>query len=206
MRHVISRYLDSVVLALFLVAGFAGTALAAGAALPDDASLLEYARPVFDAIVHGQWWIAAASALILVVAAARKYAPTEGRFGWTGRVLASTPGVMASTFLLSFAGAVVTALMALGPSGVMSWAIAKTALLVGVTAIGTWKALHSLATWAVSTEFYKSKVPAWVQSLVATVLALIGSNAIAKAEAAGQRAVDAKPATGAASEDSFTTF
>lgn len=206
MRTLVSKYLDSIVLAFLCVVAFAGTALAAGAIAPDDASLLDLARPVFDAIVHGQWWVAAASALILVVAAARKYAPTEGRFAWMGRALASTPGVMATTFVLSFAGATATALLALGASGAMSWPLAKTALLVAVTAIGAWRALHSLATWAVATEFYKSKVPAWAQSLVAALLALIGSNAIAKANAAGQKAVDAKPATGAASDDSFTKF
>lgn len=205
MRTFVSKYLDMFIIALLLVVGFTGTALAAGAAITEDQSLLELAKPIFDAVVHGQWWIAAASALILVVAAARKYAPTEGRFGWAGRMLQSTPGVMVSTFVLSFAGAVTTSLLALGPTGMMSFAIAKTALLVGVAAIGAWRAIHAVATWMVATEFYKSKVPAWVQSIVTMVLALVGSNAIAKAEAAGQKAVDAKPATGA-TDGNFTTF
>ncbi len=205
MRKVISRYMEVLVLSLFLLIGFGGLALAAGEATGPDKSLLDLAKPILDAVVHGQWWIAAMSALILAVSALKKYAPTEGKFGWVGRDLATTPGVMAYTFVLSFAGAAVTALVALGPSGVMSLAIAKTALLVAVAAIGTWRAVHEIATWFIGTAFYKNSVPAWAKSLIELALSLIGSNAVDKAEAAGQAAVEAKPATGATPDD-FKTF
>lgn len=189
------KFLEPLIVMFLVLTGFVTMAYAAGPSTEPE-PILDLAKPVLDAIMHGQWWLAASAGLILVVSALRKYAPVEGRFGWLGRAVASTPGVMGTTFALAFGGAVFNALLALGPAGVMSLAIAKTALWIGVAAIGAWKAVHTLATWAVSTNFYKTKVPASVQAIVAFVLGLLGSNAIAKAEAAGQKAVDAKPATG----------
>lgn len=140
-----------------LLVCFAGSAFATGQATPEDGSLLDLARPVYDAVMHGQWWLAAAGALVLVAAAARKYlAP---RYPW-----ASGPAGSALIVLVgSLGGAAVTALVAMGPGAVMSWALAWTALKVAIAAAGGYGLAKALVVdpllkpWA-------SKAPGWLQA------------------------------------------
>ena len=135
---------------------FAGVSHAAGAASPEDGNLLDLAKPVFDAVMHGQGWLGAALALVLVVAAARRYLPKwfPNRFAW----LASDAGTTLTTFLFSLGGAFSTAFVAgAGPS----FAIAKTALAVALAAAGGYQALKHLLAPAL--RWLRPKLPAWAR-------------------------------------------
>lgn len=175
------------VFVLFLLAAFTGTALAASAADPSGGgSISDLIKPVFDAVVHGQWWVAAAAAVVLLCALARKHMPAKYTEGVKGDIIGT--GLV---FVMAFAGAVGTTLA--GPGAVaMSAAVALTALKVGVAAIGGYNILHKLASWAVAS----GKLPAWALPIVKLLTSVIGSNAIGKAEAAGDKAVAADPPRG----------
>ena len=79
----------------------------------------------------------------------------------------------------------------------MSTAMATAAFKIGLSAIGGFVAIHKLASWFAATTWFQTKAPAWLKTGLGLVLSLIGSNAIKKAETAGQKAVDANPPKGA---------
>lgn len=174
------------VFVLSLLAFFTGTAFAASAAAPDQQSLLDLAKPVFDAVVHGQWWVAAAAAVVLLCALARKHMPAKYTEGVKGDIIGT--GLV---FVMAFAGAIFTTLVGPGAAA-MSAAVALTALKVAVAAIGGYNILHKLASWAVAS----GKLPAWALPIVKILTSMIGSDAVAKAEAAGDKAVAADPPRG----------
>jgi hypothetical protein len=170
---------------------FIATAAAAGTAVPEDGALLDLARPVFDAIMHGQWWLAASLALILVVAAIKKYAP--GKFGaWAHSDLGGSILVLGA----SFGGAAATGLLAAG-TGAMSLALAWTALKVALAASGGYSLLKKLVMPYV--RKLGDKAPAWMKPIFSMLLWAFDSNAqvVAAAEQAGNDAVAANPPTGA---------
>lgn len=170
---------------------FGATSAAATAVAPDDGSLLDLARPVLDAVTHGNYWLAAALAVVVIVAAVRKHLPDA----WGGKLLRSDVGGVASAFAVAFAGALATTIAA---GSAMSGGIALAALKVALGAAGGFAALHKLASALVATGWYQAKAPAWLKSVVALLLSLIGSSAIKKADAAGDAAVKASPAQGVA--------
>lgn len=169
---------------------FGATASAAGEAVGDNSSLFELARPVFDAIVHGNYWLAAALGVILLTAAAKKYLPDA----YGGRLVRSELGGMVTAFALAFAGALATTFAA--PGATMTMLVLWAAVKIGFWAVGGFMALHKIATVLVKTKFWNEKMPAPIKALVALALSMIGSSAVAKAEKAGQDAVEAKPAEG----------
>ncbi len=178
-----------------VVLAFVGTAFAAGAVKPEDGSLLDLAKPILEAIKNGNGWLAAALAVVFVLAAAKRYTPATWKLG---RFFHSDVGGMLSAFVFSFAGAIATttaSFVAGGPG--MTTAIMLAALKVGTFAIGGFVAIHKLATWFVGTAWFQNHAPGWLKSGVGLLLALIGSNAVEKAEAAGAAAVEANPAPGA---------
>lgn len=181
------RFIVAFVIAFLAL--FTGTALAASAAAPDQQSLLDLARPIFDAVVHGQWWVAASAAVILLCALARKHMPAR----WTSGVKGDIIGT-GMAFLVAFAGAIGT--WGVAPGAVMSMAVILTALKVGVAAIGGYNIIHKLASWAVAS----GKLPAWALPIVKLLTTLIGSDAVKKAEAAGEKAVAADPPKGMAGD------
>jgi hypothetical protein len=182
--------ISTVLLGLF---SFGATAAAATAVTSDDASLLELAKPVMDAVMKGNWWLAAALSVILLTSATRKYLPDS----WGGKYVRSDVGGMLTEFMLSFAGAIATAAAAAGTLFVMEGALALTALKIGFAAVGGFVAIHKLATWMISTSFWNEKMPASVKMAVSFLLGVIGSSAIARAAKAGEAALEAKPSTGA---------
>jgi hypothetical protein len=174
--------------ALIVLAMFAGTALAADVATDPNTS--ELARQIYDAIVHGRWWVAASAGVILTCALARRYMPGTWKAGVKGDIIG-----MSTTFTMAFAGAVLT--WAVAPGAVFSTGVLLTALKVGIFAIGGWgllnKLLNALAAW--------SKTPAWLKPILSIVAALVGSSAalkIKQAEAAGDAAVGSSPPSGMA--------
>lgn len=179
---------------LGLLAAFTGTAFAAQAADPSGGgSILDLAKPVFDAVVHGQWWAAAAAGVILMCALARKYMPASWTSGIKGDIIGT-----AMAFVMAFAGAIFTTLAGPGAAA-MSMAVALTALKVGIAAIGGYNVIHKLASWAVAS----GKLPAWALPMVKLITKMIGSNAVKKAEAAGDKAVAKDPPEGMAGDETI---
>lgn len=176
---------------LLFLAAMTGTAFAADAVNPDAASWLELAKPVFDAVMHGQWWAAAAAAVILAAAGARKLMPSSWKTGVKGDIIG-----VATAFVFAFAGAILNAALAVGFSG-MSAALAIVALKIGFAAVGGFTVLHKVTGWLAGTEWFQSKAPAWLKLALMYVTGVFGSDAVKKAEQAGEAAVAAKPPQGA---------
>lgn len=165
---------------------FISVALAAGVAAGDEGSLLDLAKPVVDAALAGQWPYAAALALVLAAALARRY--VAPRWPW----LAGDQGSALTVLLGSFGAAVATAITT---GAAVSWGLAWAALGVAVTAAGGYSLLKKLvfdplrarsATW-----------PAWAQAM----LGLVGwifekPDPVLKSVQAGDAAVKKNPAPG----------
>lgn len=174
---------------LFFLGAFTATAFAQG--VVTDGSLADLAKPVLDAVVNGHGWYAAALAVVLLCALAKRFMPASWAEGAKGDVIG-----VGLVFTMATAAAVGTVLAV--PDAVFSWAVLHAAMKVGIGAAGGYTILHKLASALVATDWYKAKAPAWLQMVVAFLLSAIGSDAIPKAEAAGAAAVAAKPADGIA--------
>lgn len=170
-----------------LIALFTATAFAAGAVTPQDESASAIAKAIFDAVTQGSWWAAAAYGVILACIGVRRFLPVSWKEGVKGDIVGT-----AVAFALAFAGAIANWCAA--PGAVMTGAVLLTATKIGVAAIGGYTIIHKALGWLAAW----GKVPAWLLSILKIVGALVGSNAIAKAEAAGAVAVATTPATGLA--------
>ena len=168
---------------------FTATAWAADAAPAAAESLLELAKPLVAAITAGQYWYAAALALVLAVAALRKYGAP--RFAWMSRPWAAP----AMTLVASFGGALATTLAA---GTAPSWAMAWAALGIGVAAAGGWKLLKELVVDPLVRPLV-AKAPAWLRPVLELALWVFDRpDAGAAARKAGDAAVEANPGKGAA--------
>lgn len=178
-----NRIVSVLVLALTFLLTFTASAFAAGAGVPDE-SLVDLAKPVFQAVMSGNYVLAAAAALVLVVAAVARRAPaswTWVRADW-GRALL--------VFLGSFGGAAATALTA---SAAVTWAVAYMSVKVAFAAAGGYSLLKPLI------KALEVRAPAWLAPLfkvLGWVFNGIGTSPVVKAEAAGDAAVKADPPTG----------
>lgn len=194
-----SRLITAALVVIALYLGFAGTAIAASTTVavvdaPGDGSIFDLAKPVFDAVRSGNGWLAAALALVLLVAGARRYGAK--RFPW----LTSKSGGAAANVLLSFGGMLATAFAA---GSAPTWALALTSLKVSIVAAGGFTLIKELAVPAL--RWIESKAPAFARPYIGPLFNVLcnlfegrGTAAIAKAEAAGKAAVTAKPAPGLA--------
>ncbi len=180
-------------LILVLLGAFTGTALAADVVAAADPSLSETARLILDAVMHSQWWAAAAYGVILACIGMRKLMPASWKTGVKGDVVGT-----ALVFVLAFAGAIAT--VAVAPGAAMTTAVALTALKVGLAAIGGYTLIHKLTGWLATWD----KMPAWAMSVLRMVAMMVGSNAIQKAEAAGAAAVVMTPSTGLVGDAKIT--
>lgn len=183
------------VLVAVLSFGATATAFAAGAAAPVDGSILDLAKPVFDAVMAGQGWLGAALALVLVVTAARRYGKEHFPF------LGSKLGGAVLNLLLSFGGAAATALAA---GAAPSAGLAFTALKVSIAAASGYELVKELlapALRALADRLPWAGARAAVHALLNFALWAFENRrkaVIAKAEAAGEAAVVANPPGGAA--------
>ncbi len=174
---------------LFLLA-FTATAFASGGPL-GETSILDLAKPVYEAVMKGDWWIATSFGLVLMVAAFKKYAP-----GKAGELANTDLGGAVLVLLGAFGGALGTGLLASG-TDVLSLDLVKASFKVAFSAAGGYALVKKLLVPVI--EKIGAKAPAWAQPLFAMLLwafAKPGDAVVAKAEAAGQAAVDEKPATG----------
>lgn len=175
---------------LFLLFGFTGTALAADAVAASDPSLSETAKAIFDAVMHSQWWAAAAYGVILAMIGVRKIMPASWKEGVKGDVIGT-----AVVFVMAFAGAIATWAVAHGAT--MTAAVVLTALKVGLAAIGGYTIVHKVVGWLAGW----GKLPVWMVPLLKMLAMVVGSNAVKKAEAAGAAAVAAEPPKGMTGDD-----
>jgi hypothetical protein len=176
-----------------LALAFFGVTLAfasVAAVSPDQSAILDLLRPVVQAVQHGELALAGALGIIFAVAMTRRYLPD----GYGGKWVRGDMGGMLTAFLYSAAGSVATTLA--DSSAHFTSSVALAALKFGMGAVGGFVALHKLATALTATRWWNEKAPAWLRTGLAFMLALIGSSAAEKAEAAGKTAVEAKPSTG----------
>lgn len=178
----IRKFSHVALLALVFLAAFTATAFAATAAAPSDGTWLDALRPVFDAVVGGNYFAAAALALVAVTALVSKYG--KGRFPW----LASGPAKAALVLIGSFGGALGTAAMG---GAAFSLALLWTAVKVAIAAAGGYSLLKELLG-AIAPH-----LPSWMQPIVRAVRALFDRpDPAVQVAAAGEAAVVAKPSTG----------
>jgi hypothetical protein len=181
----------TVTVAIAFLFTFAGTAAAAGTVDPagDGSVLLELAKPVFAAVMSGQYILGAALALVLCVALVRKYARHIPR---VAKCLATDAGGALLTLVGSFGGALGTAILAgAAPSLAMAW----VALGVAVSAAGGYSLIKKLGAPLVD------KAPAWLRPFLNLVLWFFDhktDRVEAEAKAAGDAAVAENPPKGAA--------
>ena len=170
---------------------FTTMAFAAGAATPEDGSLLDYLKPVLEAFRGGDYPFTASLAVVFIVAAARRYG--SPRIPWLG----SRAGGAALTFAGAFAGGLATGLSG---DGTFSWHLALMSLNVAFVATGGYVIVKELfIDKIIASKWYQEKAPGWLKSILSLVLWMFehrGKSASDKAEEAGDKAVAADPAKG----------
>lgn len=178
---------------LGLLFSFTGVALAAGTASPDDGNLLDLLRPVYDAFASGHKLYAGMLALVVAVAAMKRYAPTK--YGISDFVHGDVGGTLL-TLVGSFSGALATSL---GGGAGITWSMAEAATLIAVGAAGGYAMVKKLLVEPLrNSNWYKTKASAWLKTGLGVAFWIFDKpSPVAAAEDAGQKAVDAKPATGA---------
>lgn len=191
-RKILSPLLALLTLVLICLGMFSLTAHAAGAVTPEDGSLLDLARPVFDAIIGGHYIAGAALALILIVAAIKRYAP-----GRAGTFVHSDVGGVLTTLVISFGGALATATAG---DVVWRWSIAYSAGKVALVAAGGYTMIKKLLVVPLqNSAWYQNKAPTWFKACFGIVSWVFDKpDAVAAAEAKGLAAVVAAPAGGIA--------
>lgn len=180
------KFISWAVVPLVFLLALAGTAFAGTAAGGDDGSLLELARPVLDAVLAKDPGLAAALALVLVAAAARRYGGKRWAF------LNTDAGGALTVLVGSFGGAVAAAFKA---GMTFSPGLAWTALGVAAAAAGGWKLIKSVLVdpWLGPL----ADRHAWLRPVKILLDFLFKKpDPIAAAVAAGDAAVKAKPAPG----------
>lgn len=172
------------VAAVFMILSFVGTNVALA---QTNSELADLAKPVFDAVMGGQYAYAAALALVLLVALTR-------RFG--GEVWPLVASKKAAPFLVmvgSFGAAMANALGAgEGLSADMAWGAVK----IAVYAAGGYSLLKPII------QGLQKRAPAWADPIFAVVGWVFEARSkaaeakVAKAIDAGVKAVEEKPSKG----------
>lgn len=175
-----------------LVAGFLVSANASNAVVPEDGSLTDLARPIFDEIMKGNYIAAAALTLILAVALVKRYAP--GKFG---EFVHSDPGGSLMTLLMSFGGAIATATMGGIP---WTWDMLPAAGKVAFFAAGGYVLIKKLVVEPVLKPLSR-KTPVWMTPLWSMLFWMFDkkvseADTLASAKLAGDTAVLANPGAG----------
>jgi len=163
---------------VFMALSFLGTSVA----VAQGEELSELAKPVLDAIMGGQYALAAALGLVLAVALLRRYG--VAKYPWLGTSAAGSLLVL----LGGFGAALGTSLAA---GGALSAALAYSALKVSLFAAGGFSILKPVIA------ALQGRAPSWLKP----VLGLVGwvfdkPNKILAAEEAGKAAVEANPGEG----------
>lgn len=180
------------VMSLVGLVSFSAVAFAAGEAIPADGSALDLLTPVYEAFTHGNYILAGCLVVVAGVALAKRYGIVKSEKGMIG---------------LAFAGAFAATLSTSAAAGTLAWSSVWLAFKIGAGAAGGYAALKVLLVEPYLKPL-QAKLPSWAQLPLSLVLWIFskkastptdGEKQVAKAEAAGQAAVEAKPAPGAAS-------
>lgn len=186
------RITMTLVAAAAFVASFAGIAFAQNAVTSSDPNPLEMLRPIYDAIAHGNYWLAGSLALVAACTAARKWGVKHIP------ALATDVGATVLVLLTSLG----TAFAASAAAGDVTQATAWLAVKVAVGAAGGWALINKLiAKPLLDSTWFQTKAPAWLQFAVRSALWIFTKPAEVKAveaERAGAAAVAANPPTGIA--------
>lgn len=132
----LKRVLEFLLIPVALLAAFGATSYAADAApVASDGSLLDLARPVLDAVIHGQYWLGGSLALVLAVAVLRQYGGAYLPWLKTGQgaALMALLATFGATLAAAFAGGAM-------PSGHLVWTAAK----IAVASAGIYSLLKAL--------------------------------------------------------------
>lgn len=177
---------------LVLLLGVNASALAADTVAPDDGSLLDLLKPILDAFKGGHHLEAGMLALVLMVAALKRYAPEK--YGISKFVHGDVGGTLL-TLVGSFGGAMATTLAA---GETPSWAMSKTALMIAVGAAGGYAMIKKLLVEPLrNSDWYQTKAPSWLKAILSVVMWVFDKpDPTAQAERAGNAAVADKPASG----------
>lgn len=195
MKKLLAPTANVLALVAIMLVSFTATAFAAGAATNPEDSLLELLRPVYDAFAAGHYVAAGALAVVLAVAALKRYAP-----GRLGAFLKSDPGGVLATLAVSFAGAVAAST---ADGQAWAWGIAWRAGGIAFAAAGGYAMIKKLAVEPLlASSWYQTRAPAWFRAAMRVVLWIFDKPAataevIREAEAAGEDAVEASPSAGA---------
>jgi hypothetical protein len=201
MKNLAGKLPLTIMLGLIALLGFGAThhawAFAAGTAPTDSSSLLDLLKPVFDAFAGGHYAYAAAVGVIAGVSLLKRYAGS-GKFG---AFVHSDKGGALTALLLADAGAMASGLAA--PGAHVTFALLKSAALVGVGAAGGFAILKNLFVDPILKKYVVPNAPAVSQPFLSFVISLFehgddGLKALASARAAGDTAVAAQPAQGVA--------
>lgn len=177
-------------LVLVALASFTATSFAAAAALPIDSTpLLDLLRPVYESFAGGNSVAGGALALIAVVALLRRY---SGLFSASlERALHTDLGGTGAVFVLAGAGAVAA-------TNSLSWAGAKAAFAIGISAVGGYTILRKMIVDRILASSWYATAPAWAKAILSIVTwSAAKPPAIVEAEKAGAAAVEASPSQGA---------
>lgn len=173
---------------LALLAATTASAFAAGATLPEDGSVLDFVKLVWDAFSKGQSLYAGSIALFGAMVLAKRYAP-----GKAGAWLHTDVGGALTALVMSFAASMASSLA--GGAGV-TLAMVKAATMIAVGAAGGYSLIKKLIVEPILKPM-AAKAPKWAQPLFAIVFWFFDKKSpIEKAEAAGEAAVKADPAKG----------
>lgn len=167
---------------VFFLASFVGVAIASA----QSDQLSELAKPVLEAVLAGDYALATALGVVLVVSLLRRYG------GQYVPVLAHPLVAPILVLLASVGGSIATSAAAGAAVGMVTvWMALKTSLF-------------SAAGYALTKpyfEFLEGKAPAWLKPLIAPLAAILRLVFKARREAAAKRAGDAavaaNPAEGA---------
>lgn len=193
LRKLLSYLPSTLVLALLGLLSFGAVAHAASAATGDDVSILDLARPVYDAFVAHQFGLMGALLVILLVAAAKKYLGDAIPF------LHTDAG--GSLLVLLGSGATALAAALATPGAAITLALMYTALKVAFVAAGGYAAVKNLLV----DPFLKplaARAPAWMKPIFDLILWIFSHGtetvpaAVVVAEKAGTDAVATTAGTG----------
>lgn len=192
MRRALRIIPTAIALAFIVLVSFSATAVAAGAVAPQDADLTDLFKPVYDAFSGGHYAYGAAALTIVVVAAVKRY--LGDKVAW----LHTDAG--GSTLALVGAVAVAMASGLAAPNAVVTWALVKSSLLVGVGAAGGYATVKNLLIDPLVKPL-QDKLPVWAQPVFGLVLwifekPLAGQDIVTDAQKAGDVAVQANPGQG----------
>jgi len=185
------RIVTTIFVTVAFLASFAGVAFAQGAVTSSE-DPLAMLRPIYDAIAHGNYWLAGSLALVAACTAARKWGVKKFP------ALATDVGATVLVLLTSFG----TAFAASAAAGDVTTATAWLAVKIAVGAAGGWALINKLvAKPLLDSAWFQTKAPAWLQFALRGALWIFTKPAEVKAieaERAGVAAVAANPPTGVA--------